>query len=41
MIAIFSPAKDSVTVDSRRQLMTPTFVALRYRLRVLISNRPV
>jgi hypothetical protein len=37
MIAIFSPAKDSVTVDSRRQLMTPTFVALRYRLRVLIS----
>jgi hypothetical protein len=39
MTAIFSPAKDSVAVDNRRklQLMTPTFVALRYRLRVLIS----
>jgi hypothetical protein len=38
MIAIDSPAEDSVAVDSRRQLqsMTPTFVALVYQLRVLI-----
>jgi len=38
MIAIFSPAEDSLAVDSRRllQFMTPIFVAIGYPLGVLI-----
>jgi hypothetical protein len=39
MIAIFNAAQDSLAVDSRRlwQFMTPTLVAIGYRLGVLIS----
>jgi hypothetical protein len=38
MIAIFSPAEGSITVESRRkwQFMPPTFVDIGYQLRVLI-----
>ena len=38
MIAIASPAEDSLAVDSRRllQFMTPNFVAIGYPLGVLI-----
>jgi hypothetical protein len=38
MIAIFSPAEDSIAIDSRRRLQftTPTFVDIVYQLRVLM-----